>query len=313
MRKLKNALFVITLLLMLPCTAGYAAGEDGKPPEEVVQAKEDMRVPVQKEEWQFFVAPYMWVSGMDVNTTFLGHTTTVSQGWYDMVPRLFSTAIGAMGRLEAWKGRWGIYVDSYFTYLGASPSDSAGKTIDLGRRLNLNIPLTLQLNGDLKIISRAANVDFGPRFLVGTLPLNADKPLPLLSFEVIGGGRYNFYNQYIKLNLDATLTGPLQTRTAGGVLVSKVERSFLEPFLGMRFGLWINPKVAALLRFTVGGFGFAEDNNLDLDMELDLGYKVHKNIYAYAGWRARYVTFSTNNLSFSAWFNGPVLGAVFAF
>lgn len=314
MRNLKKTLLiVINLLLMLPCTSGYAAGEAGRPPDEAVQAKEDERIPVQKEEWQFFVAPYMWIPGMNINTTFLGQTTTVTQGWYDMVPRLFSNAIGAMGRFEVWKGRWGIYVDSYFIYLGASASDNGGKTIDLGPRLNQNTPVPAQLTGHLKLISRAANVDFGPRYLVRTVPLCGDKPLPLLSFEVLGGGRYNFYNQYVKLNLNATVTGPPQTGTATGVLISKLDRSYLEPFLGMRLGLWINPKMAALLRFTVGGFGFAEDNNLDLDMELDLGYKVHKNIYAYAGWRARYEQFSTNALSLNSWFNGPIMGAVFAF
>jgi hypothetical protein len=311
MRNSKMTLLVMTLMLMLLCTAGYAAGESGKPPQEAVQAKEEERVPVQKEEWQFFVAPYMWIPGMNVNTNFLGRTTTVSQGWYDMVPKLFSSAIGAMGRFEAWKGRWGIYVDSYFSYLSATASDNSGKTIDLSRRLN--IPATAVLNGDLKIISRAANVDFGPRYLVGTVPLDPDKPLPLLSFELLGGGRYNFYNQYLKLALNATVTGPQQTGTASGVLVSKLDRSFLEPFLGGRLGLWINPKTTVLLRFTVGGFGLAEDNNLDLDMELDVGYKVHKNIYAYAGWRARYVSFSATALSLNAWFNGPILGAVFAF
>lgn len=51
MLNLKKALLVIILLLMLPCTVGYAAGEAGKPPEEVVQAKEDERVPVQNEEF----------------------------------------------------------------------------------------------------------------------------------------------------------------------------------------------------------------------------------------------------------------------
>ncbi len=78
-------------------------------------------------------------------------------------------------------------------------------------------------------------------------------------------------------------------------------------------GIGMIATMAVLVRFTVGGFGFADDNNLDLDMELDLGYKVHKNIYAYAGWRARYEQFSTNALSLNSWFNGPVLGAVFAF
>jgi hypothetical protein len=312
MKGMRPAIIAI-LLLVFASAQGFAATDAGKPPEEITQAKEDERVPVQKEEWQFFAAPYLWIPGMSVNTTFLGHTSSVSQGWYDLVPRLFSNAIGAMGRFEAWKGRWGIYVDSYFVYLGGSASDNGGKNIDLGQRLHLNVPVTLQLNGDLKFISRAANVDFGPRYLVGTVPLSSDTPLPLLSFEVIGGGRYNFYNQYLKLNLNATLTGPQQTKTAGGVLISKVDRSFLEPFLGMRLGLWINPKMVALLRFTVGGFGFAEDNNFDMDMELDLGYKVHRNIYAYVGWRARYEQFSTNAISLNGWFNGPILGAVFAF
>ncbi len=35
---------------------------------------------------------------------------------------LFSNSIGMMGRAEAWKGRWGFYLDGYFTYLGASGS-----------------------------------------------------------------------------------------------------------------------------------------------------------------------------------------------
>ena len=311
MRNLQKTFLIITLLLMLPCTVGYAAGEAGKPPGEAIQAKEDERVPLQKEEWQFFVAPYMWIPGMSINTTLSGHTASVGESWYNMVPKLFSSSIGAMGRFEAWKGRWGIYVDSYFTYLDSTGSDGPGKTIDLSRRLN--VPATLLLNGDLKLISRAASVDFGPRFLVGTVPLSADKPLPMLSFEVLGGGRYNFYNQYMKLSLAASLVGPQQTRTAGGTFVSKIERSFLEPFLGMRVGLWLNPKMVALLRFTVGGFGFAADNNLDLDMELDLGYKVHKNIYAYVGWRAHYVQCSQDAFSLNAWFNGPIMGAVFAF
>lgn len=321
---LKPIKMIIILVVVVICSTAYAQPGISPPHEAaglvqresvqdtVAKAKEDERVPVQKDEWQFFFAPYMWVPGMTANTTFSAHTSSVSQGWYDMVPKLFSNAIGAMGRFEAWKGRWGIYVDSYFSYLEGNVNDGAGKTIDLGRKLNLTVPLTLLLNGDLKFISRAANVDFGPRYLVGTVALNDDKPLPLLSFEVLGGGRYNFYNQYLKLNLSATLTGELQT-TAGGPFVNKFERSYLEPFLGMRLGLWINPKTAVLLRATVGGFGLAEANNLDCDLELDVGYKVHKNVYVYAGWRARYESFSTNDLSFDGWFNGPIVGAVFGF
>jgi hypothetical protein len=304
MLNLTRAFLVIAFLLMLPCTAGYAAGES-------VQAKEDERVPVQKEEWQFFVAPYLWVPGVNVNTTVSDHTTSISQGWWEMIPKLFSSAIGGMGRVEAWKGKWGFFVDSYFIYLGGNVSDDAGKTVDLGRRGR--IPLTATLNGDLKYITRAGNVDFGPRYLLGTVNLSPDKPLPVLSFEVLGGGRFNAYSQYIKLNLNSGLTGPLQTNTAGGSFVSKFERYYIEPMLGMRLGLWLTPKAVITFRGTVGGFGLVADNNLDSDMELAFGYKVHQNIYAYVGYRARYESASKDFISLDGWFHGPILGMVFAF
>jgi hypothetical protein len=318
---------MVTLWVFALSITAYAQQEVSPPPDaavqgvsgpatEVAQTKEDERVPIQKQDqWLFFAAPYLWIPGVSINTTFLGHTSSASVGWHKIMPRLFSDAMGVMGRFEAWKGRWGIYVDSYFTYMSGGASDSAGRTINLGQRLILNIPVSVILNGNLKFISRAVSVDFGPRCLVGTLPLSSRKPLPLLSFEVLGGGRYIFNNQYLKLNLSSTLTGSLGnvSITRGGSFVSKFERSFLEPFLGGRLGFWINPKMVALLRFTVGGFGFASDNNLDMDMELDLGYKVHRNIFAYVGWRARYDQFSRDNLSANGWFNGPILGAVFAF
>jgi hypothetical protein len=302
------------VILMLGCVSypGYAAEGTGTPPGAAAKTKEDDRLPIHKQDqWQFFFAPYLWVPGMNVNTTILNQTISVDQGWWDMIPKLFSSAIGGMGRFEVWKGKWGFFIDSYFIYLGGNVSDSPGKTIDLSRRLN--IPATLLLNGDLKYIVRAGNVDFGPRYLLGTVNLSANKPLPILSFEVLGGGRFNAYSQYLKLNLNATLVGPIQTVTAGGSFISKFERYYIEPMLGMRIGLWLTPKVVITFRGTVGGFGFAADNNLDSDMELSFGYKIHKNIYAYAGYRARFESASQDFISVDGWFHGPIMGAVFAF
>jgi hypothetical protein len=294
-----------------PPAAGLVQETSGATPAAAPKAKEDDRLFIQKEEWLFIVAPYMWIPGINMNTTLLGQTTSVNQGWWDMVPKLFSNTIGVMGRAEVWKGDWGIFVDSYYMYLGGSDSDNRGKILDLGRRQT--IPVSLVLNGNLKFITRAANVDFGPRYLLGTVKLRADKPLPVLSIEALAGGRYNNYSQYMKLNVDATLTGPLQTRTAGGSFVSKISRSFLEPMLGMRLGLWLTPKALVSLRATVGGFGFASDNNLDSDMELSFGYKVQKHTYAYIGYRAHSVSAKSDDFSLNTWIHGPVLGAAFVF
>jgi hypothetical protein len=52
--------------------------------------------------------------------------------------------------------------------MGGNVSDSAGQQINLGRRAR---PRAGVLSGDLKYITRAGNLDFGLRYLVGTLPL----------------------------------------------------------------------------------------------------------------------------------------------
>ena len=72
----------------------------------------------------------------------------------------------------------------------------------------MTIPVHLQLSGDLKIWTRLLWQDVGVRYLLGTVPLNADKPLPVVSFEALGGLRYTYYNQDTSLSLNATLTGP---------------------------------------------------------------------------------------------------------
>ena len=86
----------------------------------------------------------------------------------------------------------------------------------------MTIPVNLQLSGDLKIWTRLLWQDVGVRYLVATVPLKADKPLPVVSFELLGGLRYTYYNQDTSLSLNATLTGPLdqQQINRGGSFLS---------------------------------------------------------------------------------------------
>lgn len=160
---------------------------------------------------------------------------------------------------------------------------------------------------------RAGNLDFGLRYLVGTAPLRSNHPLPVLSFEVLAGGRFNWYNQDLGLDLSATFTGPVLDRTRKGTFASSIRRSFVEPLLGMRLGLWLTENAVISFKATVRGFGLVADGNLDADLELSCGYRVHKNIYPYLGYRTRFVKFSTGELGFNGWFHGPILGAASVF
>jgi hypothetical protein len=318
--KILHAAIMVIMLLSFAGSGAYA-GETGSPPEAAAAKakKEDERLPIHKQEqWQFFLAPYAWIPGADIQTTFSGHTTSVSVPWWDIVKQMFKgNAIGAMGRAEVWKGRWGFFLDSYFSYIGVSVSDSSGKTILLGRHPVLQVPVKAHLTGDVKAITRLASLDLGPRFLLGTVPLCADKTLPVLSFEALAGARINFFNQYLKLGVDGVFLGPDFFRTPGGTFVGRFDRVFAEPFLGTRLGLWLTPKTVLTFKGTVGGFTLVADNNLDYDLELSFGYRVCPSTYIYGGYRAHYTEFSQSkdplNLSLSGWLHGPVLGAVFTF
>jgi hypothetical protein len=152
----------------------------------------------------------------------------------------------------------------------------------------------------------------GVRYLVGTLPLNADKPIPVVSCELLGGLRYTYYNQATSLGLNATLTGPigLVQITRGGSFFDRVQLSIAEPFVGLRLGFWLTQRLNLMLKADCGGFGFVAYNNVDSVLEALVGYQVHKNIRIYGGYRGRYASASgsTKDIAAHGWFHGPMLG-----
>uniref|UniRef100_A0A7C3UXS5 Uncharacterized protein n=1 Tax=Desulfobacca acetoxidans TaxID=60893 RepID=A0A7C3UXS5_9BACT len=350
MKKIQVVLGII-LILVMTGTPGHAAAPPGAPSEEATKVKEDDRLPIhQQEKWQFFVSPYIWIPGVNMTTTSLRKDVNTNVPWWDTAAALFSKTIGVMGRAEAWKGRWGLYVDGYFTYLGFSDSQvgatrhksfgpvdfTLDKQVHLdGVSLNLGIPgqvsgnVTLTPSGSVKYIGRVGSLDLGGRFLVGTRPLTAGKPLPVLSLELLGGLRFNSINQYLRINLRDikigntsidihrfSLSGNHQS-IKGGSLVVDYTLQFFEPFLGARLGLWLTPKWLVSLKGDVGGFGFVVNNNVTCNLEALLGYRFHKNVYAYGGYKARGSWYDLGEdlaqINFSGWFHGPVMGMTFTF
>jgi len=69
---------VSVLLMTLAGRAGLAAetptlqNEPGSAQEKSTAAKEDDRLPIYKEGWQFFLAPYMWIPGAHLSLSHQG-------------------------------------------------------------------------------------------------------------------------------------------------------------------------------------------------------------------------------------------------
>ena len=320
MKGMKTAILVI-MVLVFSATAypkEGAGGSQGK----AAAAREDNLLPIYKEGWQFFVAPYVWIPGANINIARQGRfsgTTKVDIPWTDIVPLLFSQVFGAMARVEVWKGRWGFFSDTIFIYLSDSVSGGGSKEISVNPQqlLPAPVPVRIKLTGDLKIWSRLLWQDVGVRYLVGTVPLKAGKPLPVLSFELLGGLRYSYYNQDTRLEVNSTLTGPrgAELLSQGGSFTDSFVVSVVEPLLGLRLGVWFTPRLNLLLRGDIGGFGIVAYKSVDSVLEALVGYQVHEHIRLYGGYRALYFARTGNDraLAAHAWFHGPTLGAAFNF
>ena len=111
-----------------------------------------------------------------------------------------------MGRVEIWKARWGFFVDNIFLYVGDTANWRGFQKNRSCQRPRARSPDYL---GNSKTYCPTGSLTVGGRYLLGTLPLSPEKPLPVVSFELLGGGRYVWFNQYTSLAVDATLTGPL--------------------------------------------------------------------------------------------------------
>jgi hypothetical protein len=280
-----------------------------------VSSGPDNRLPIYREGWQFFVAPYIWVTGSNQNITKLGSklgTTKINTPWYDLVPKLFSTVFGAIGRVEVWNGKWGFFAENLFMYLGDTVSGTGHKQI---RSTQTPVPLNLTLSGRAQVIVRQGGLDVGGRYLLATVPLGAAQQTPVLSFELLGGLRYAWYNQFNGLGLNAILTNPSgQTLlTRAGSAGNSFKVSVVGPFLGIRAGLWLTEKLDFLTKAEIGEFGIVGDDYLDCILEATVGYQVQKHTRIYLGYRGHYYTFDTGSIKSHGWYSGPILGAVFNF
>jgi hypothetical protein len=318
--KVVKTTFAIILSLIL-CTATYLQAEPAKEESESAQtkpasAKDDDILPVYREGWRIVVAPYMWIPGSNLNINQEGVTTKANVPWHDLIPVLFSQAIGGRASVEIWYNRWGFFSDTNFLYMSDSISGGGTKEIELTpSNLPVTIPLRLNVSGNVKVWTRILWQDVGVRRLVGAGSLRAGKPFPVLSFELFGGIRYTYINQDVKIELNTNLTGPRGNVliNRGGASYTKSEFSFIEPLAGLRLGLWFTPKLNLLLRADCGGFGIVAYNHVDTVLEALVGYRVTKKARIYAGYRGRYASGRSGNNAMFGWFHGPMLGTAYSF
>ena len=298
--RLRQPFIIVILFLFLSSTAysqeAAAPFQEtaGATPGQVSQKQEAN--PFDQEGWKFVAAPYVWLMGMNLKIAKQGTpgaAASVDYPWYDgltdTVRKIFGgdAMIGSfMIRTEFGKARWGFLLDYIFLYSGETASLPGSK-------------------GTVKTIVRQGSLDVGMRYLLGTLPLSAEKTFPFLSWELLGGLRYIYVNMDTRISINAP----------NASINLPFNLNVVEPMLGLRTGVWFTEKINLLIRTDMGGFGIVAYDRFDATLEALVGYKLKENIRTYVGYRGGYGTFNkgANKIKMNNWFHGPMLGTAISF
>ncbi len=307
-------LLVIASLCLLTASAGYAQ-QDPKDGKEIpVQQQPQAASP---DEWQFSITPYFWLPTANVDlsvpTVTVGNRTiggdfSVVQPWWETLGKFSSDfyVLSLGGRVEAWKGNWGGFLDGYWIFGKSTVGRNDSKLIFRDR---------VDITASSSVTSRfnTGEFNFGPQFKLGTAALS---PTSNVSFVLYGGGRVNWVGD----DVDGTIT--IQASANPGEIGQSINftanksRAFIEPMIGLKSSWTLGPKVQAILRGDVGGFGVVTSNNWDCDLETAVAWEAWRNTYLDFGYRARgqWQDLGSNSKgNVQGWYYGPELGMTFSF
>ena len=243
------------------------------------------------DRWEFRLMPYVWIPTMKANSTINGLSGSLTLRPNDIIKYI---DFGAMGRVEAWKGKWGFSFDGLFMNLGASQSfqgrrDSVVFNIDADVRLGM---------ADFGLMYRLFEKSFGKN--------NQQK----LTLEPYVGLRYGYLRQKIDLDVTIPRLGSFG-RTFG------TSEDWVEPFIGGRLIWDLNDKIAFNVRADAGGFGIGNASDLTWQVVGGMDYKFSKNWILNVGYR--YVDLDYSHGSGDDKFGirlkayGPVIGLTIKF
>lgn len=237
--------------------------------------------------WQFEITPYIWMSGMkgDVQSGSLPKTS-VDVGFSDVLDAL---DFAFMGAFEARNGRWGILVDAL--YLKVSDSATASRTGagPLGATLKVDADVTMEQT--MFAVAGAYRVSSGPTMI-----------------DVLSGARY------MQLDVDADIDASLFGSGGGGAgstVSRKGDKSWTDPYVGVRVQHPITDRLTVMGYVDVGGFGVGSDSTVQA--MAGLSYDFTRTISGKFGYRYLDVDYDHGGFVYDMEMQGVYVGLGFRF
>lgn len=238
------------------------------------------------EKWEFEVTPYLWLPKIDARSTVNGQTQPLDLTFKDIFDNF--DLFGISGRFEAWKGKWGLLFDGMYVDLDGDFSPPP------------------QILDKVKADITQGNLDIALSYRLCKLPLRKECTLPLLSFDLYGGGRYVYLKQKIRLKNARNNT----------VNLGK-SKDWAEPFVGGCIILKWHEKVACYIRADIGGFGIGSASTKTWNFLGGFGYLLSEKYTLKVGYRIYDIDYSNGSgadeFGLDGKLQGPQIGLTYHF
>jgi hypothetical protein len=245
-------------------------------------------------EWDFVLTPYVWIPARsDITSTVNGQSVGAEDVSFKTIADMFDV-FALSGRMEAWKGRFGLIGDAMWIKLNTSD-----KTVPLpGPVLDISID---------KVDIQQVVFDVAGAYRLLQRPLRQGRALPALYFESFLGARV----VYLKQKIDVTIEpqGPIlpgRSPTLGD------EKTWAELMIGGRLWMQVLEKLSFALRGSVSGFGIGEGSDLQWDFLAGADYRPWRRASFKAGYRVYHIDYMTGSgrdaFGYNTSQHGPYLG-----
>ncbi len=249
--------------------------------------------------WRFFIAPYVWVTGIQGTAEGKrGNTADINLTVGDALSLINKVDFILGGRIEIEKGRWGIIFDGF----GETLSDFDDFSRIRKTRFPILVPPTVTITGGVDITAELSIVQAALSYDVYRSTKFVGKK-PELTIEAMAGARYT----YLRSRVEFAGAGPF----IGVQTTIDESKNWIDPIVGGRV-LWnLHKSWQVNLEADIGGFGAGSDFSSNLN--LGVFYRITDWLLLWGGYRGLYTNYDKNHFKFDAWIHGPYLGLGFEF
>ena len=227
--------------------------------------------------WTFDFTPYIWGVAMsgDVQGGALP-AIHIDMSFSDILDNLDA---GLLGAFEARKGRWGLLFDAIYMKLEGSGTASRTGPGPIGA--------TATASAELDVTQKMYAAAVAYRAVEGSAPI-----------DVIGGLRY------AKIEVDAAINGSFFAQA--GTVARSADKSWVDPYIGVRFLQPIANNWTLVSYLDIGGFGVGSD--FTWQAILGANYEFSKTFAAKFGYRYLSVDYDKDGFVYDMANSGLYLG-----